>query len=178
MTTFAIIISSLLFIGAVCLLPKRMLIAPALAFAALVVLSIAKTAGGYPLLPINTTILTGWLCMTIVVMVATILQPLPLRRTSRGMGYIITGAMVGMVVGLLGVSFATQVSVLYGIMIVATVAGTFFGFLLYTNTPEGRPVAPGSGNFFKYLLAKGFPTAITVMQIGVVLVLVIALNKF
>lgn len=34
-----------------------------------------------------------------------------------------------------------------------------------------------AGNFFKYLLAKGFPTAITIMQIGVVLVIVIALYQ-
>lgn len=111
-------------------------------------------------------------------MTATLLQPLPLRRSSKGMGYIIVGAIAGMAVGLLGFSYASQVSVLYGIMIAATLAGIFFGFLLYTKTPEGRPVGIGTGNFFKYLLAKGFPTAITVMQIGVVLVLVIALHKY
>ena len=61
-------------------------------------------------------------------------------------------------------------------MIVSVIIGIFIGFLMYTRTPDGRPVAPGTGNFFRYLLAKGFPTAITVMQPGVVLVLTIALN--
>ena len=59
-------------------------------------------------------------------------------------------------------------------MILATVAGICLGFLLYTNTPDGRPVAPRTGHFFKYLLAKGFPTAVTVMQAGVALVLWVA----
>lgn len=178
MTALAITISCLLFAAALALLPKRLILAPTCAFVALTVLSFANTSKGYPLLPINNTILVGWLCMTIVVMTATLLQPLTLRRSSRGMGYIITGSVAGMAIGLLGTTFASQVSLLYGIMIVATVAGTFFGFLLYTNTPEGRPVAPGTGHFFKYLLAKGFPTAITVMQIGVVLVLLIAMYNY
>ena len=56
-----------------------------------------------------------------------------------------------------------------------TVAGVFLGFLLYTRTPQGAPVNLLSGNFFSYLLAKGFPAAITVMQLGVVLVIALAL---
>lgn len=178
MTALAITLSCLFFAASLAFLPKRMLLAPACAFIALTLLSLASAPGGYPLLPINSTILLCWLCMTIVVMTATLLQPLPLRRSSKGMGYIIVGAIAGMAVGLLGFSYASQVSVLYGIVIAATLAGIFFGFLLYTKTPEGRPVGIGTGNFFKYLLAKGFPTAITVMQIGVVLVLVIALHKY
>ena len=87
------------------------------------------------------------------------------------------GALVGLAVGLLGFTVSSNISLLYSIMILAVIAGIFLGFLLYTQTPSGRPVGPGSGNFFRYLLAKGFPTAITVMQIGVVLVLIIALNN-
>ena len=116
--------------------------------------------------------------MTVVVTTATLLQPVAVRKTRRGMGYIIVGALAGMSVGILGYTVASQVSMLYGIMIAATVAGTFLGFLLYTNTPEGRAINVASGNFFRYLLAKGFPTAITVMQIGVALVLTIALYKY
>ena len=47
-----------------------------------------------------------------------------------------------------------------------------------SHAPEGAGFGPSSGHFFNYLLAKGFPTAITVMQIGVALVLAIALQKF
>lgn len=174
MATFLIILSCLLFAGALALVPKKILLAPACAYIGLVLVSLAKSSDGYPLVPINATMLTGWLCMTIVVMTATILQPLPLRESSRGTGYLLTGALTGMAVGLLASSSGQQPAMMYGIMIAATVAGTFLGFLLYTRTPQGRPVGIGSGNFFKYLLAKGFPTAITVMQPGMVCVLLIA----
>ena len=84
------------------------------------------------------------------------------------------GALAGMAVGLLACSFTTSIGILYTSMISGTVAGIFFGFLLYSRTPDGRPVGIGSGHFFQYLLAKGFPTAITVMQIGVAIVLAVA----
>lgn len=163
--------------AAIVLLPMRILIAPACAFLGMFFLSFARSANGYPLVPVNGTILIGWLCMTVVVIIATLLQPLPVRNTSRGMGYMTVGALVGMAVGLLGFTVSYQINMLYGLMIVATVVGTFLGFLLYTNTPDGRAVGIRTGNFFHYLLAKGFPTAITVMQIGVVLVIVIALYQ-
>ncbi|MBD5356290.1 MAG: hypothetical protein HDR88_04700 [Bacteroides sp.] len=177
MSTFIIIISIILFVAAIALLPQRILIAPACAFLGMFFLSFARSSQDYPLVPVNGTILMGWLCMTIVVIVATLLQPLPVRRTSRGMGYMIVGAFVGMTVGLLGFTVSYQLNMLYGLMILSTIVGTFLGFLLYTNTPDGRAVGMATGNFFHYLLAKGFPTAITVMQIGVVLVLVIAIHQ-
>lgn len=176
MTVFLIILSVVLFIAALLLVPRRIILAPAASYLALLTLSFAKDGNGYQMVPINSTILFGWLCMTLVVMVATILQPLPLRSTGRGTGYITVGALAGMAIGVLAYTFTSSLSLLYGIMIAATAAGCFFGFLLYTNTPEGRPVSIGSGNFFKYLLAKGFPIAITVMQAGVVFVLLVALH--
>lgn len=177
MSTFIIIISIILFVVAIISLPLRIVIAPIFSYIGMVVLSFARTDQGYPIVPINGTILIGWLCMTVVVIVATLLQPIPVRNTTRGMGYIIVGAIVGMAVGLLAFTVSYQLNMLYGLMILATITGTFLGFLLYTNTPDGRAVGIGSGNFFRYLLAKGFPTAITVMQIGVVLVIVIALYQ-
>jgi len=176
MTTFMIILSCLLFAAALVALPRRIILAPALAYLGLVTISFA-TRNGYPLLPVNGAILIGWFCMTVVITLAIILQPLPVRNQSRGMGYIMTGALAGLAVGLLGFTTTASVTLLYSLMIVAVIAGIFFGFLLYTRTPDGRPVAMGSGNFFRYLLAKGFPTAITVMQGGVVLVLLIAINQ-
>jgi hypothetical protein len=175
MSIVAIIFSILFFIGAILLLAPRILLAPACAYIGMLCLSFATASDGYPLLPINSTILIGWLCMTLVVMVATILQPVPLRFARKGMGYMTVGAIAGMAVGLMGFTFVHSLSTLYGIMIVATAIGVFFGFLLYSKTPDGQPVGIGSGHFFKYLLAKGFPTAITIMQIGVVLVLITAL---
>ncbi len=176
MTVFLIILSLLLWIASIWCLYGRQTIAPALSFLALLALSF-MSENGYPLLYINATILTGWLCMTLVVIFTTVLQPEPLRRQTRGMSFIIGGGVTGLALGLLGFSISSSISLRYACMILATAAGIALGFLLYTNTPAGRPVRPGSGNFFRYLLAKGFPTAITLMMIGVVLVLLIALNN-
>lgn len=173
MSVVLIILSCVLFAVAVYTLVSRPAYAPALAYLGLLSLSFAQK-GSYPLLPINGVILTGWLCMTVVVMLATMMQPAVVRNQSRGMGYIIVGAFVGLAIGLLGYTVTDSFSALYGIMIVAVAAGIFFGFLLYSRTPDGAPVSIRSGNFYRYLMAKGFPTAITVMQMGVVLVLLIA----
>lgn len=176
MAVFLIIMSALLWIASVWCLYGRQVIAPALSYVALLLLSFASE-NGYPILPINNVILTGWLCMTLAVMFTVILQPEPVRRQTRGTTFMIGGGLVGLALGLLGFSVTSDLSMRYACMILATAAGIVLGFLLYTNTPDGRPVRPGSGNFFRFLLAKGFPTAITLMMIGVVLVLVVALKN-
>lgn len=168
-----IILCALLWLCSLVALHGRQMLAPALSYGALILLSFARK-GGYQLLPINTTILMGWFLMTVVVMLIVILQPEAVRRQTRGTVYMIIGAITGMAIGLLGFTFSDNLQLLYGAMIAGVIVGIFCGFLLYTRTPEGAPVAPGSGNFFRYLLAKGFPTGITVMQLGVVLVLTIA----
>lgn len=177
MSLFLIILSCFLWLCAIVALFRYSLIAPLLSFLGLLSISFAKE-GGYNLLPINSVMITGWLCMTMVVMLATLMQPVVVRRESRGIGYMIVGAFTGLAVGLLGYSVTANLSMLYGIMIVAVVVGIFFGFLLYTRTPEGKALSIASGNFFRYILAKGFPVAITVMQIGIVLVLALALNIY
>lgn len=171
-----IILSSLFFVSAMVAVPRRIGMAPALSYIGLLIIGLT-TRNGYPLLPVNATILTGWFCMSLVVTLAVMMQPVPVRTQTRGMGYIVIGALVGLAVGLLAFSFASNITFLYSVMIMAVIAGIVLGFLLYTKTPDGRPVSPGSGNFLRYLLAKGFPTAITVMQTGVVLVLIIAVNS-
>lgn len=171
-----VILAIILFIGAVALLPLRPLFSPALSFLGLLSMSFAKS-GGYQLLPINGVMLTSWLCMTLIVTLVTLLQPAAVRNQSRGMGYIIGGALVGLAVGLLGFTLSSNISLIYGIMIVAVVAGIFLGFLLYTNTPHGRPVGLRSGNFFHYLLAKGFPVAITLIQPGLAICLLLVLHN-
>lgn len=175
MSIFLIIVSCVLWLSAIALLWGRQIAAPIASFLGLLCISFARS-NGYPLLPVNGTILTGWLCMSLVVMFIVMLQPGIVRAQTRGMGYMVGGALTGLAVGLLAFTFRPGISLYYGIMIVSVIIGIFIGFLMYTRTPGGRPVAPGTGNFFRYLLAKGFPTAITVMQLGVVLVLTIALN--
>lgn len=178
MEIFLIILSCLLWAASLRALAGRVSLGPALSYLALLTLSFASSPEGIPAVPINGTILIGWLCMTVIVMFATYLQPPKVMAQTRGMWYIIAGALVGLAVGLLGFTFTTSLSLLYALMIVGVVAGIFFGFLLYTNTPDGAPVGIRSGNFFRYLLAKGFPAAITVMQGGVALVILIARHNF
>lgn len=176
--TTAIVFSCIFFAASLLLLFIRLQAAPCCAFIGLLTLSFAKTAEGYSLLPFNDTIIIGWLCITVVVVLACMLQPPAIRYSRKGMGYMAVGAIAGMALGLLGFTFSNQVNYLYGIMILMTALGTFLGFLLFTNTPSGRFAGVNSGNFFRYLLAKGFPTAITVMQAGVVLVLIIIVYNF
>lgn len=173
MYIFLIILSAVFWAGSLAALRGRQLLGPALSYAALLLLSFARK-GGYQLLPINTTILMGWFVMTLMVMIIVMLQPETVRRQTRGTVYMIIGAVTGMAVGLLGFTVSDNLQIRYAAMIAGVIVGIFCGFLLYTRTPEGNPVAPGSGNFFRYLLAKGFPTAITVMQLGVALVLTLA----
>ncbi|MDE6218299.1 MAG: hypothetical protein K2F64_04780 [Muribaculaceae bacterium] len=174
MAVFLIILSILLWLAALAMLPARTLYAPALSYLGLVAISLAKSQG-LQIIPVNSVILMTWLCMTVIVMLATLMQPAGVRSSSAGSGYMIGGALTGMMVGLLGFSFSSTLTMLYGIMVVATLVGTFFGFLLFSRTPAGAPWSVASGNFFRYLLAKGFPVAITVMMIGIVAVISLAI---
>ena len=171
-----IILSIILWLASVVCLYRKQVLAPGLSFLALLSMSFASS-GGMPLLPISPAMMWGWLAITIVVMVAVILQPINVRDDTLGAGYMLCGGITGLAVGLLGFTVSNSIRILYGIMVVAVAAGVFFGNLLYTPTPNGRPFATGSTRFTRYLLAKGFPTAITVMQMGVALVLTVALYR-
>lgn len=177
MTVVAIVFSCLLYLLSIVMLPIRQLASPCCSFLGLLIMSMAKTSEGYQLLPINNSIIFGWLCITVVVSISILIQTPAMRNSSKGIWYMTGGAFAGLAIGLLGFSIASQLGLLYAIMIIAIAAGTFFGFLLYVKTPDGRKISPNSGFFFRYLLAKGFPTAITVMQIGVVLLLVVAIHN-
>ncbi len=175
MTVVLIILSMLLYVGGVALLWRRPLLSPALSYIALVLLSMAKDGTGVPLLPINNTILIGWLCMTVVVMAATILQPVKLTSAGGGMAQMLVGGVAGLAVGLIPSSLGVSAAVTYSSMVVATAAGIFFGYLIYVRSPKGQQETAQAGGAFTPLLAKGFPTAITLMEIGVPLVLLVAL---
>lgn len=107
-------------------------------------------------------------------MTTILLQPEALQAQKRGVGYMTIGAVTGMTIGLLGFSFIGEnISLIYSLMILSTAICTFLGFLFFTRTPEGVDVAPHTGRFFKYLLAKGFPVAITIMMLGVAAMLAV-----
>lgn len=168
MTAILIVIAVLMFVASWALLFKQQVFAPLTAWAALCVVWLSEV------LPVNSTMVVGWLGMTLVVMAATWLQHEAVKQQTRGVGYMLIGALTGMTVGLLGYTFTSSLSLLYGVMIVAVVAGLCLGYYLFTTTPQGRDVGLRTGRFFTYLTAKGFPVAITVMQLGIVLVLLLA----
>lgn len=174
MTVFLIILASLLLAAAVFCLYGRQVAAPAFSYLSLLTLSFIKR-GGESLLPINNPMLISWLCISMVCMFATMLQPDAVRRQTRGTTYMTAGALAGLAVGLLGFSFCHSISLRYTCMALGVITGTALGFLLYSFTPDGAPLKPGSRNFFRFLLAKGFPTAITFIMPGIALVLLIAL---
>lgn len=176
MSVFLLIASIIVWALAVWCLISRPLFSPALAYLGLLGMSQCQT-DGLSWFPISGNMLISWLCITVVVMMATVLQPSAINRQARGMAYMIGGAAVGLAIGLLGFTVASTLSAFYAIMIVAVAAGIFLGFLLYSNTPDGKAVGVMSGNFFRYLTAKGFPTAVTVMQIGLIFVLLIYHNN-
>lgn len=167
----SIIFSSILFLLGISLIPYRLVASPCCCFLGLLIISMGKTGEGYPLLPISQGMILGWLFMAVLVTVLTVCQPAPIRNTRRGMYYYLGGALTGMIIGLLGFTFLQNAGGRYVFMIVATAVATFLGGLMYGSTPEGKNVGISSGNFFTYMLAKGFPTAISIMQLGTVLVL-------
>lgn len=174
MMIFLIILSILLWIAAFVAYPRKIVCSPLFSFLALLMLSLATTGEGYPIVPLSSGMTISWLSITLVVTAIIVLQNPAIRQQSRGTLYVLLGALAGMAVGLLGYTFSASLNLLYGIMIVATAAGAALGLLIFSNTPEGRPIAPGSGNFLKYLLAKGFPALITVAQLGIACVILIA----
>ena len=88
-----IIISCVLFALAFWFIYVNQLLAPAISYMGLLALSLADNKLGQPYLPINNTILISWLCMTLVVMVATIMQPGPVRQQTRGVWHMGIGAL-------------------------------------------------------------------------------------
>ncbi|MCH5223181.1 MAG: hypothetical protein J1E82_04000 [Muribaculaceae bacterium] len=166
----SIIFGSLLFLIGLIFIPYRLVGAPCSCFLGLLIFSMGKTPEGYPMLPLGTGLVLGWLFMSVFITILTLCQPAAIRNMRKGMYYYLFGALTGMAVGLLGFTFAGTPGARYAIMIVATAVGVFLGAMMYASTPDGRSVNLASGHFFSYFMAKGFPTAISVMQLGTVLV--------
>lgn len=161
------ILALLLFAGAAILLFEREVLAPAASLLGLAAVYFSR------MLPLTPNMLITWLALTVIVMGVSLMQPAALMAQKRGVGYMLGGALAGMAVGLIAVSQAVSLTLWYASMIVGVLAGIFFGFFLYTRTPEGRDVSLSSGHFFTYLAAKGFPLAIAVIQPGLVLMLML-----
>lgn len=176
MATVWIILSCLLWAASVWSMWGRQLLAPAFSYIALLALSMART-DGVGLLPINSTMLVWWLSFTVLTMLTTLLSPDAVRQQRRGTIHMTAGAFAGMAVGLTGSTMELSPAAAYAMMILGTAAGVFSGYLVFTRSTAGRAVSLGSGNFFRYFPAKGFPIAVSVMMMGMVFVLLIALHN-
>ena len=168
MSVILVILAVILLALAYVLLFEREAVAPVSAFLGMACCYAASC------LPLNANILLTWLCLTVIVTGVSLMQPRAVMQQRRGMGYITVGSLAGLAVGLLGFSVTTRLGAVYAFMVLGVVAGIFFGYYIFTRTPRGRAVSLSSGHFFSYLLAKGFPVAITTMQTGVLLVLPLA----
>lgn len=165
MSVVSVILAILLFAVSLVLLFVRETLAPVAALLGLVCFWISAT------LPLNLNIVITWLCLTVIVTGVSLMQPPAVMAQRRGMGYITVGALTGMAVGLLGFSVVPRIGAIYAIMVLSVAVGIFLGYYLFTRTPEGKAVGMNTGRFFSYLLAKGFPAAIAVMQLGIALLL-------
>lgn len=172
MSVILAILAVLLMAGAFILLFKKEMLGPVAAFLAM---SAVYFSG---LLPMNANMLITWLCLTLIVTGVSAMQSPAVMAQTRGMGYITIGAIAGMVVGLLGFSVSETLGTVYAMMSIGVLAGCFFGYFLFTRTPNGRQLSYSRSRFFAYLLAKGFPVAISVMQLGVISILWIAITKY
>ncbi len=173
MSIFLIILASLLWLGAFVALPKRVILGPALSFCALTIISFASSPEGFPYFPVGLPMLMSWLCMTLLVLITVIMQSPAVRAQSRGVIFMEVGGVAGMLVGLACSSLLYTLGAAYACMIAGTIAGIILGYLLFAYTPRGEQVRPGSGHFFTYLPAKGFPALVTIAQLGVMLTILL-----
>lgn len=168
----SIIFASILYLLGVFFIPRRIVASPACCFLGLLILSMGKTAEGYPMLPLGNSLILGWLFMAVLVTILTLCQPPAIRKVNKGMMYYLVGSLTGLAIGLLGFTFTNTPGGRYVVMIVCVASATLLGGLIYARTPDGAPVAPASGRFFSYLFAKGFPVAISIMELGTPLVVI------
>lgn len=113
---------------------------------------------GHLQFPTNTIIF--WSIATLIVLGLDRLLPAALTRASQGQGYIATGTLAAMAVGML-LSGA-------GIILGAAI-GAFLGALAYSRTPAGQALAFPSSAFTRFLCAKGLPAIVAFSMVGLVL---------
>lgn len=101
-----------------------------------------------------------WGVAVVIVVINSLLLPAFIRNSSRGVGYISGGALVGMAVGLMMYTAAT--------VIIGAIAGAFLGSIAYTRTKNGAALGFPSAKFFNYLGAKGIPAVIAASMVGLV----------
>ncbi len=87
------------------------------------------------------------------------LLPEQVRKSTLGVGFIVTGALAGMALGIL----ANTISAI----IAGAALGAVFGGVAASRTRGGRVLDFPTKRFFNYLCAKGLPAVVSISMIGI-----------
>lgn len=168
MSLTLIILALILMAGSLALLFTKESVAPTAAFLGLAAIYFSGS------LPMKMNLLLTWMCITLMVTAVSAMQPAPVMAQRRGMGYLTVGGVAGLAVGLACMGVVDSLPGVYATMTAGTLAGIFFGYLVFGRTPAGTALRQSRRRYFSYLLAKGFPVAITLLQIGAAILLAVA----
>lgn len=124
----------------------------------------AARLSGYA--PFSVGTMLFWGAAVAIVLVNRFLLPTFIRNSTRGLGYIAGGAIVGMALGLTLYTAATVIG--------GSVLAAFFGALAYTRTRRGAELDFPTAKFFNYLGAKGIPAVVTASMCGLIFAALIA----
>lgn len=113
-----------------------------------------------PGLTVSAEALVFWGVAALIALGICTLLPKWVSDSRKGVGYIVTAAIAGTLVGML-ISSAG--------LIIGAVLGAFCGALAFSRTPAGAPLKFPSSEFINYMCAKGLPTVVTTSIAGIVL---------
>lgn len=167
MDIIIIILAVLLYAASAVLLYRKEVLGPAAALLGLCAVFWYHSLEAYGGVPMADSTLITWFIMTLIVTIASAMQPPALMAQRRGMTHMILGGVCGLAAGLLCFAITLDLSAINMIMKFTIAAGVFAGYYLFTKTPDGARLQDTRSRFFSYLLAKGFPVAIAIMMLGV-----------
>lgn len=163
MTTFLLILTVILALGAIVLSFLDGSVAAVVAFAALC------CTGFIPGIDPGATVFIFWGVAAAIALALRFMLPESVKRSRLGVPYISGGALAGMLVGLALSSHA------------AIVAGAFVGAILggvaYARTPAGKVLEFPTSKFLNYLCAKGLPAVVTMSIAGTVAAVLAAMYQ-
>lgn len=111
--------------------------------------------------PFADSVMWFWGVAVVIVMINHRLLPGRIRNSRRGVGYMATGAITGMALGL---TLHTAASIIVG-----AAAGAIIAAVAYARTADGAVLQFPTSRFFNYLGAKGIPAVITAVMTGFIL---------
>lgn len=153
MTTFCIILGSILMCAAIALIFRPIFPAAIIAYAGLCSFHFAE----FDITPAS---LIFWGVASLIVLGIDYLLPKAVTRSTFGRGYVGIASITAMIAGMLINSAG---------IIIGAVAGAFLGAIAYSRTPNGRNLRFPSGRFVNFLCARGLPAVVTVSMVGIVI---------